>query len=140
MLPDVLFPKLFRAARIVVPALATLGVPALASAHHSFAMFDYQKKVTLEGTVKGFQWMNPHVFIDVLVPGESGVSTWSVELSSPSHLVRNGWKPTSLKTGEQVRIVIHPLRDGRRGGAYVSATRADGTPVARPPGSTGDRP
>jgi hypothetical protein len=104
----------------------------LACAHHSFAMFDFQRDVTLLGTVKDFQWSNPHVFIDLLVPGESGVSIWSVEMTSPSHLVRNGWKPTTLKPGDQVSIVIHPLRDGRTGGMYLSGARANGNPVVIP--------
>jgi hypothetical protein len=103
-----------------------------AGAHHSFAMFDFQRDVTLLGTVKEFQWNNPHVFIDLLVPGESGSSIWSVEMTSPSHLVRNGWKPTTLKPGDQVSIVIHPLRDGRAGGMYLSGTRANGNPVVAP--------
>jgi hypothetical protein len=103
-----------------------------AAAHHSFSMFDFQRDLTLVGTVKEFQWGNPHVFVDLLVPGESGASIWSVEMTSPSHLVRNGWKPTTLKAGEQVSIVIHPLRDGRSGGTYVSATRANGSPVVGP--------
>jgi hypothetical protein len=103
-----------------------------AGAHHSFAMFDFQRDVTLLGTVKDFQWNNPHVFIDLLVPGDSGGSIWSVEMTSPSHLVRNGWKPTTLKPGDQVSIVIHPLRDGRTGGMYLSGTRANGNPVVAP--------
>lgn len=127
--------------RVVHAAFAALalGAPA-ADAHHSFAMFDFQKVVTLEGTVKRFQWANPHVFIDVQTSGESGASVWSVELSSPSHLVRNGWKPTSLKTGDPIRILFHPLRDGQRGGTYISATRADGTPVALAPQAQGAAP
>jgi len=112
-----------------------------AGAHHSFAMFDFQRDVTLLGTVKEFQWGNPHVFVDLLVPGESGVGVWSVELTSPSHLVRNGWKPTTLRPGDQVSIVIHPLRDGRSGGTYVSGTRANGSPVVEPAaGAAGVKP
>jgi hypothetical protein len=98
-------------------------------------MFDFQREVTLNGTVKEFQWSNPHVFIDLL--NETDSATWSVEMSSPSHLVRNGWKPGSLKAGERITLVIHPLRDGRSGGTYVSATRADGRPVAPAPGAAG---
>jgi Family of unknown function (DUF6152) len=111
-------------------ALALLPL-APAFAHHSFAMFDFQREVTLRGTVKEFQWSNPHVFIDLL--SETDSSTWSVEMSSPSHLVRNGWKPLSLKAGDRIVLVIHPLRDGRSGGTYISATHADGRPVVSAP-------
>jgi hypothetical protein len=97
-------------------------------------MFDFQREVTLRGTVKEFQWSNPHVFIDLL--NESDSTTWSIEMSSPSHLVRNGWKPVSLKTGDSITVIIHPLRDGRNGGSYVSATHVDGRPVAQAPADT----
>jgi hypothetical protein len=127
-----------------VRSFLLMGIPLLLPptlwAHHSFAMFDFQRDVTLVGTVKEFQWGNPHVFIDVLVPGDSGASVWSVEMTSPSHLVRNGWKPMTLKAGEHITVVIHPLRDGRNGGAYVAAIRADGTPVVKPPAAPGARP
>jgi hypothetical protein len=117
-----------------------LAAPVVVCAHHSYAMYDYQTEVTLEGTVKRFQWMNPHVFIDVESTAQASVGVWSIELSSPSHLVRNGWKPTSLKEGELIRVVIHPLRDGRHGGTYVAATRADGRPLVQAPRSSGAQP
>lgn len=124
--------RLLKLVRILwVIAALTLAPPSIA--HHSFAMFDFQKNVTLVGSVKEFQWGNPHVFIDLLVPDAGGPHTWSIELTSPSHLVRNGWKPTSLKTGDEVSIVIHPLRDGRNGGTYVSGAHADGSAVVGPP-------
>jgi hypothetical protein len=114
----------------IVAAFALLQ-SASAVAHHSFAMFDFQRNVTLRGTVRQFQWSNPHVFIDVL--SESDSTIWSIEMSSPSHLVRNGWKPTSLKAGDRITLMIHPLRDGRNGGTYVLATRDDGQPVVQAP-------
>ena len=115
-------------------ALALLPL-APAFAHHSYTMFDFQREVTLKGTVKEFQWSNPHVFIDLV--NEADSSTWSVEMSSPSHLVRNGWKPRSLKAGDRIVLVIHPLRDGRSGGTYVSATHADGSPLVSAPAAAG---
>jgi len=116
---------------------ALLGVAALlvalqATAHHSGAMFDDRKSLTLIGTVKTFQWTNPHCWIQVLAPGPQGPVEWSVEMGSPSQLIRGGWKPRSLKVGESIRITIHPMRDGSNGGLYMSAARANGTPIAVP--------
>jgi hypothetical protein len=113
---------------------ASLGLTMLAnraSAHHSFAMFDAKQSVTLHGVVKEFRWTNPHVFIQLLANGAAGVAggEWSIELTSPEHLVRAGWKPGTLKSGEQVTLVIHPIRDGSMGGQFVSGIAADGTPI-----------
>jgi hypothetical protein len=117
--------------QVSVVATLVLLHSTSALAHHSYGMFDFQRDITLRGTVRQFQWSNPHVFIDVL--NESDSTTWSIEMSSPSHLVRNGWKPASLKVGDHITLVIHPLLDGRKGGTYVSATRADGRPVVQGP-------
>ncbi len=113
---------------------AFMGVAAAlialqASAHHSAAMFDDDKSVTLTGIVRSFQWTNPHCFIQVLVPGETGPVEWSVEMGSPSMLFRSGWKPGTLKTGDKITVVIHPVRDGTPGGRFVSATGVDGKPL-----------
>jgi hypothetical protein len=103
-------------------------------AHHSGAMFDATRSVTLQGTVKAFQWTNPHCFIQLLVKSADGKKEkeWSVEMGSPGQLYRNGWRPGSLHAGEQVTVVINPLRDGSAGGVYVSATTADGKSVGAP--------
>ena len=109
-----------------------------AVAHHSFAMFDATRTVTLDGTVKEFRWNNPHVFIQLLVDSPQGQQEWSIEMSSPLHLMRNGWKPGSLKAGERAVIVIHPMRDGSTGGNYVSAQTPDGKMVGGPGAKQGD--
>jgi hypothetical protein len=120
-------PKInYRGAPLVVAALLSTWQ---ALAHHSGAMFDAGKSMTLTGTVKAFQWTNPHCWIQVLVPGESGASEWSVEMGSPSLLFKGGWRPTTLKVGTRIRVVIHPMRDGTNGGLFVSATDEDGTPI-----------
>lgn len=111
------------------------GMPLLG--HHSFAGFDLSKTITLTGTVKEFQWVNPHSWIQLMVTDVSGaVVEWSVEMSAPSSLVRQGWKPKMLKAGDQVTVTAHPLRDGRPGGSFVSAILADGTRIGGSP--TGD--
>jgi hypothetical protein len=109
----------------LVGVLVLVGGPAVA--HHSFAMFDQTKSVTLKGTVTEFQWTNPHAFIHIEVPGGSGGKVmWQVELNSPNNLTRQGWRSTSVKAGDEVTLVIKPLRDGSRGGLFVSMTLPDG--------------
>lgn len=109
---------------------AFFAVPVLA--HHSFAMFDNQKDVTLEGTIKEFQWTNPHSWIQVMVKDEAGKEVeWSIEGGSPNSLRRNGWQRTSLKPGDKVVLVTHPLKDGSPGGSLVSVS-VDGQRIGTP--------
>ncbi len=108
-----------------VAALA-LGGPALS--HHSFAMFDADKTVELEGTVKEFQWTNPHSWLQVVVVDETGREVeWSLEMGSPGSLARNGWRPRTVVPGDEIRVSMHPLKDGSSGGQLLSATLSDGT-------------
>lgn len=124
------FPPLagIRRARAAVLGLlvgALLGSPA--SAHHSFSMFDLTKTEDLQGVVTDFQWTNPHVYVELLVPGgQAGPMHYSIELLSPSLLMRQGWTHNMIKTGDKVSLVIYPLRNGERGGALYSVTLADG--------------
>jgi hypothetical protein len=118
------------AASVVIAMLADT-----ASAHHSFSMFDAKQSVTLHGVVKEFRWTNPHVFIQLMASGDGGVAAgeWSIELTSPEHLARAGWKPGTLKSGDKVTIVVHPIRLGSMGGQFVSGVAADGTPIGVAP-------
>jgi len=113
--------------RLVLAAVtgaAALAVPALA--HHSFAMFDQKKIVTLEGTVTEFQWTNPHAFIELDVAGAGKVSHWSIELNSPNNLKRQGWTRTAVKPGDKVTLRMNPLRDGQPGGLFLDVRLASG--------------
>jgi hypothetical protein len=104
---------------VAVPLIAIIA--ASASAHHSFAMFDNQKEMTLEGTIKEFQWTNPHTWTQVMVKDASGKEVeWSIEGGSPNSLSRNGWKRTSIRPGDKAVVVIHPLKDGSPGGSLMS--------------------
>ena len=91
--------------------LAAMSAPS-AWAHHSFAMYDREKTVTLSGTVKEFTWTSPHVLIRVLAGNSRDPMTWFIEGASPAVLSRGGWTGTSLKPGDRVSIGIHPSKDG----------------------------
>ena len=113
-------------------AAGLVALPALA--HHSFSMFDLEKESTIEGTVREFQWTNPHIWIQVLVAGAEGKTVeWSIEGNSPSTLSRQGWSKRSLKPGDKVKIVMHPLRDGSPGGSVMKVQLADGTFIGDQP-------
>jgi len=108
-------------------AAATLMAGGQAWAHHSFAMFDRQKEVVLKGTIKTFQWTNPHSFIELEVSGPDGrVQPYSIEMNSPNNLSRQGWRSTTLKAGDKVTVTINPLRDGSAGGLFVAVQTPDG--------------
>lgn len=104
-----------------------MTVPIGAAAHHSFAMFDQEQQVWLEGTVRAFQWTNPHTFIQLDVESGNRTVQWSLEGGSPNILARNGWRRTVLRPGDRVRVLMNPLRDGRPGGTFLEVHKADGT-------------
>jgi hypothetical protein len=109
---------------ILAAGIMLAAVPALA--HHSFAMFDQRKVMTLEGTVHEFQWTNPHAFIELDVGSGARAQRWSIELNSPNNLTRQGWRRTSLKAGEQISVRIAPLRNGNTGGLFLDLRKPDG--------------
>lgn len=102
----------------------TLSVPA--QAHHSFAMFDKQRKVTLQGIVHKIEWANPHVYIFLDVDERDSHKQYAVECGSPNMLSRLGWKVNTIKAGDKVTVTVYPLRDGRLGGLIDTVTLADG--------------
>ena len=108
----------------VAAGLALASVPALA--HHSVALFDQTKQMTLEGTVHEFQWTNPHSFIELDVENRGRTQRWSIELNSPNNLTRQGWRRTSLKAGERISVRIAPLRNGHTGGLFLDLRKPDG--------------
>ena len=114
------------AARMGIIAALALACP-VAGAHHSFAMFDLGKNVTVEAVIKEVQFTNPHVWLQILVKDEKGVETeWSIESGAPGMMLRNGWKPATLKPGDKVTLTMHPLRNGNPGGSLVSVKVPDG--------------
>ena len=116
---------------LTLTVAASLAAPAFA--HHSFAMFDAEQTVTLNGTVKEFEWVNPHAWLRVMVNDEkTGRSAvWALELSSPSRLVTMGMHADSVKPGDAVSVTFHPLRNGSRGGQFLQAVLPGGQKVIR---------
>jgi hypothetical protein len=124
------------AAVLAVTATAFCATSALA--HHSFAMFDAAKDVSIEGTVADFSWTNPHVWIDVMVTDAQGkAQKWGLESQSVGILFRQGWGPDSVKPGDKIKAELHPMKDGTPGGQLMKLTFPDGrellTSMARRP-------
>lgn len=106
-----------------------LGSAGAANAHHSFAMFDTTKTVTLTGTVSKWSWANPHSFLEMTVEGAGGPQHWEIESASPAMLSRMGMSRKTLSTGEKVTVKIQPRRDGSSGGRLLSVDLPNGSTV-----------
>ncbi len=106
-------------------AAALLAWPA--SAHHSFAMFDNTRSVTLHGKVTSYQWTNPHSYLEVdAEDGKGGTKHYTMEMTSPNMLHRGGWSSRTVKAGDVVTAVMSPLRDGQAGGLLLELTLPNG--------------
>lgn len=119
--------------RHILALMAACCVSGTAVAHHSGAMFDQERSVTLTGTVRDFQWTNPHCWIQLTVGGGASDEEWSVEMGAPLQLFQGGWRPSTLKPGDKIEVVIHPMRDGTKGGLFVSAKSLDGKALRKAP-------
>lgn len=119
----------------ILLALCGAALASTALAHHSAVMFDHTKTFTVHGTVKGFEYTNPHSWLQVTVIGPEGRTVeWAFESEGPSTLMRSGIKPTTFRPGEKITVVAFPMRDGRPAGQLISATKADGTVYSTSPG------
>ena len=117
--------------KLLAVAGLVLAASSPAVAHHSAAMFDSGKVITIEGIVKEFQWTNPHTWVQIVVTDAAGKQVeWAIESGAPNGMARQGWKRNSLVPGDKVAIAINPLRDGRAGGFLVNATK-NGVKVGR---------
>ena len=113
-----------------ISALAAICVMAgivPAMAHHSDAMFNSDKEIVLNGTVKEFQWTNPHSWLLVNVQNPKGeMEQWAVELSSVSLLASRGWRPKTVVPGDKVEVTFHPMRNGMKAGSYMAIKLPNG--------------
>ena len=128
--------------RALLVSALVLAIVAPALAHHSPAAFDRTKEVKLVGTVKEFRWQNPHTWIEVIVKDEKTGKdvVWGVELTSPTYLVRAGWKSNTIKAGDKVTVVGNPVRTGEPAAIFVSLTLADGRTLYERPARLGGTP
>jgi uncharacterized protein DUF6152 len=116
-----------RTALLFVLATTFIG-EGVALGHHSPVVFDQARKMTITGTVTEFKWANPHSWIHLDVKDEHGeIGNWSVEMNPANNLAREGWRASTLKPGDKVTIVVHPLRNNEKGGQYLSITLPNGT-------------
>jgi hypothetical protein len=114
-----------------VSAAVAAVVPAFA--HHSFSMFDQTRTVTLKGTVKEFEWTNPHAWIRLMVldPRTNKQVEYAFEMGSVTRSTKDGWKSNMLRPGDVIEVTMAPLKDGSRGGMYLSAVLPDGRKMGR---------
>jgi len=107
-----------------------LGAASAAHAHHSFAMFDNEHQIKLKGTVSDFQWTNPHVYIELdatnVYSEDKTVKGWTIECANPGILNRLGWKFNMVKAGDEITIIVAPLRSGEPGALLKQITLPDG--------------
>jgi len=115
---------------VVVAAVLVLAAPVFA--HHSGAGFDSSKTIELTGTVKEFQFTNPHTWLQVFVEdGKGGKVEWSIEWGSPNSLGRQGVRPSTFAPGSKVVVRLNPMLNGSPAGGFVGAKLADGKTLGR---------
>ena len=114
---------------------AALLVATTALAHHSPIVFDHTRQVSLTGVVTEFRWGNPHAWIRLDVTEADGkVASWGIEMNPAGHLARDGWRSTTIKPGDEVTIVVYPLRNDEKGGQYISIELPDGNKLGQDDG------
>jgi hypothetical protein len=97
----------------LVGTFCVLVMTASTSAHHSTSMYDSQNPVTIIGTVKKFEWTNPHAFVYLEVKDAQGkMVEWEVEMMSLNHLRGYGWTSKTVKAGEVISATGAPAKSG----------------------------
>src|SRR5262245_34418919 len=126
--------------RLLLFALLTAGLIAAkvapVAAHHSFAAFDISVQKTVTGSVKQVDWTNPHIWLWIDVPNDKGgADTYGFEGMSPNFLARRGWTRTTLKTGDKITINFRPMKDGSKGGMFMTGQMTSGKQLSMMGGS-----
>jgi hypothetical protein len=111
-------------------AMGALAACSAAYAHHSFAMFDSESQIKLKGKVTDFQWQNPHVYIEIdaqdVNAKDKSTKSWTIECANPGILNRIGWKFNMVKVGDELTLIVAPLRSGEPGALLKQITLPDG--------------
>ena len=108
-----------------VVGLLAISVPLFA--HHGYAAYDTDRKVTLKGSVTRFIWANPHCMIQLDVSDDSGhVVRWITETENPTTMTRSGWTDKSIKVGEQVTVIALPVKNGNPAGRILEVVLSSG--------------
>lgn len=118
---------------IRLSVVIVLLLPLSLLAHHSPSMFGGDE-LTLAGTVREFQWSNPHSYIQLVVEQDDGTEQeWSLEMGANAYLYNLGWRPSTVKAGDRLRVTIQPLRNGETGGLVMEVTTPDGETIGGRP-------
>ena len=113
--------------RIAFCVVGLLLLSSAAFAHHSFAMYDNDNQIKLQGSVAHFQWTNPHVYIELMVKQTDGSEKhWSIECANPGILNRTGWKFNMIKAGDNLKVVVAPIRTGEPAALLKEVVLPDG--------------
>jgi hypothetical protein len=120
--------RFVRAASLAAIVAITALTPVLA--HHSFAGYDKARRVTVSGTVRQWQFTNPHSWLQLVVAENGRQVEYAIEGSSVNTLIRRGWTRTTFRPGDRITVVMYPLQSGGRGGALLLARFADGRTVS----------
>jgi hypothetical protein len=127
---------MIRSTLVITAVLVAMAVGSLA-AHHSPVMFDQTQPRTMTGTVREFQWTNPHSYIQLVIKNDQGQDEeWSLEMGASVYLYNLGWRPSSVKAGDTLTVTIAPLRKGGNGGLLLKAATDDGRQIGRTPSGT----
>jgi hypothetical protein len=118
--------------------VAMLFLTTQASAHHSGAPYDSSKQIEVSGVVEEWSFGNPHAWLRLNVKDDDGKDVvWNIEATSANILLKQGWRRNTVKYGDPITVLVHPLRDGSPGGSLMGARLEDGTELGAPPGSSG---
>jgi hypothetical protein len=109
----------------ILAVVAVAGAPVFA--HHSFAMYDHSRTVTLKGEVTKFQWTNPHGYLELDVKQKDGtIRHFSCEMTSINMMTRLGWRSNMIKAGDQVVATVAPLLNGDPAGLLLDVVLPSG--------------
>ncbi len=119
--------KTLRRAAALLAGVGALAAAAPTEAHHAFNMFALDQVVTVNGTVKDYQFKMPHVWFYMMMPGKEGAQEeWGFEAHSPNLVARKGWNINTLKPGDKLSVTMHPMRDGSHAASVIYVTLASG--------------